>query len=112
MGKTWILDTDTKGTGAQMVPLEKVIESPQPEAPTARKLPLRPARRRAAAPPPRRTEPRKVARTPLGPGQVRKKATGEIGRVESVDPNAGTATVRWLRQGRTSTVPLAAISRN
>jgi hypothetical protein len=24
MGKVWILDTDTKGTGAQMVPLDKV----------------------------------------------------------------------------------------
>jgi hypothetical protein len=26
MAKTWILDTDTKGTGAEMVPLEKVLE--------------------------------------------------------------------------------------
>ena len=24
MGKTWVLDTETKGTGAEMVPLEKV----------------------------------------------------------------------------------------
>jgi hypothetical protein len=26
MGKVWVLDTETKGTGAQMVPLEKVLE--------------------------------------------------------------------------------------
>ena len=28
MAKTWILDTETKGTGAQMVPLEKVLRRP------------------------------------------------------------------------------------
>jgi hypothetical protein len=26
MAKTWVLDTETKGTGAEMVPLEKVLE--------------------------------------------------------------------------------------
>jgi hypothetical protein len=26
MGKVWVLDTETKGTGAQMVPLDKVLE--------------------------------------------------------------------------------------
>ncbi|HEX8857123.1 MAG TPA: hypothetical protein VF752_16130 [Thermoleophilaceae bacterium] len=25
MGKTWVLDTETKGTGAQMVPIEKKL---------------------------------------------------------------------------------------
>jgi hypothetical protein len=29
MAKTWILDTETKGTGANMVPLEKVLEQPR-----------------------------------------------------------------------------------
>src|SRR5439155_21702407 len=28
MGKVWVLDTETKGTGANMVPLEKVLERP------------------------------------------------------------------------------------
>lgn len=27
MKKVWVLDTETKGTGAEMVPLEKVLES-------------------------------------------------------------------------------------
>ncbi len=26
MAKRWVLDTDTKGTGAEMIPLEKVLE--------------------------------------------------------------------------------------
>ncbi len=26
MGKVWVLDTETKGTGAEMVPLEKVVD--------------------------------------------------------------------------------------
>jgi hypothetical protein len=30
MGKVWVLDTETKGTGAQMVPLEKVAGEPAP----------------------------------------------------------------------------------
>jgi hypothetical protein len=42
---------------------------------------------------------------------VRKKATGEIGKVRSVDPQAGTALVHWLKRGAASTVPLSAISR-
>jgi hypothetical protein len=70
MGRTWVLDTETKGTGANMVPL-----------------------------------------TPLPPGHVRKKTTGEIGKVRSVDSKAGTAEVFWLRRGDASTVPLSAISR-
>jgi hypothetical protein len=28
-GKVWVLDTETKGTGAQMVPLENVLKQPQ-----------------------------------------------------------------------------------
>jgi hypothetical protein len=28
MGRTWVLDTETKGTGAQMVPLDKVVKKP------------------------------------------------------------------------------------
>jgi hypothetical protein len=26
MGKVWVLDTETKGTGAEMVPLDKLVE--------------------------------------------------------------------------------------
>ena len=30
MGKVWVLDTETKGTGAAMVPLEKAQKQPEP----------------------------------------------------------------------------------
>jgi hypothetical protein len=33
MAKTWVLDTETKGTGAQMVPLEKALRKPGGEPP-------------------------------------------------------------------------------
>jgi hypothetical protein len=108
MGKTWILDTDTKGTGAQMVPLEKTLEKPAPKKRASR------PRRPAPVTGPTSSKPRS-GRTKKGgslpSGHVRKKATGEIGKVQAVDPRAGTATVMWLKQGRASTVPISAISR-
>jgi hypothetical protein len=30
MGRTWVLDTETKGTSAQMVPLDKAVNKPEP----------------------------------------------------------------------------------
>jgi hypothetical protein len=52
MGKVWVLDTETKGTGAEMVPLEKVLERP---ARSARPffVPPKPERRPAEEPAPR-----------------------------------------------------------
>ena len=32
MGRIWVLDTDTKGTGAQMVPLDEVQKKPAPRS--------------------------------------------------------------------------------
>ena len=119
MGRTWVLDTDTKGTGANVVPLEKVQKQPDAES-------RRPARAAKNAPARRPTDggqavtrarartshdPARTTATALPPGHVRKKATGEIGKVRSVDPKAGTATVQWLKRGAASTVPLSAISR-
>jgi hypothetical protein len=127
MKRVWVLDTETKGTGAQMVPLEQVLKNPVPkDKPSRRKRRAPPgeAAKFAQAPPrhgretgrpgPKSEKPssrRETRSAPLPPGHVRKKATGEIGRVRSVDAKAGTASVLWLRQGRTSTVPLTAISR-
>jgi hypothetical protein len=113
MGKIWVLDTDTKGTGAQMVPLEDVLAKPETE-PEGRPRKRRPAPRDeppAGRPRRQRREPVETSTTPLPPGHVRKKATGELGKVRAVDPAAGTVTVHWLKQGRTSTVPLADVSR-
>jgi hypothetical protein len=33
MAKVWVLDTETKGTGAQMVPLDKVERAPSESSP-------------------------------------------------------------------------------
>jgi hypothetical protein len=30
MGRVWVLDTETKGTGAEMVPLDSVVAKPAP----------------------------------------------------------------------------------
>jgi hypothetical protein len=111
MAKTWVLDTSTKGTGAQMVPLERALEESTSGGRRAprRKRSARPTAERPTPPAPRSRGEQRL--TPLPPGHVRKKATGELGRVQSVDAKAGTATVLWLRQGRASTVPISAISR-
>jgi hypothetical protein len=113
MAKVWVLDTETKGTGANVVPLEKVQRRPEtPQKPA----PKRPKPPEAGAPAPRRRpkppagEPERTA-TALPPGHVRKKSTGELGKVQAVDSRAGTATVHWLKSGSSSTVPLSAISR-
>jgi hypothetical protein len=110
MGKTWVLDTETKGTGANMVPLEKVQAKPEPRRrkPRRARTPEEPVRARAPKP---AREPQTTS-TPLPAGHVRKKGTGEIGRIQSIDAKAGTANVRWLKRGSTSTVPLTAISRH
>lgn len=110
--KTWVLDTETKGTGANVVPLEQARPEPDPGAPRRKRAVhnSEPAANRPSSPP-SRWEPIKTAATPLPPGHVRKRTTGEIGKVQAVDPKAGTATVHWLKQGSTSTVSLSAISR-
>jgi hypothetical protein len=101
--KTWVLDTDTKGTGANMVPLEKPLPDEERTSPPRR-------RRRVPAVQPDTAEPVKWS-APLPAGHVRKKTTGEIGKLQAVDAKAGTATVLWLKRGAASTVPISAISR-
>src|SRR5919109_1562111 len=133
VGRVWVLDTETKGTGASMVPLEKAQKKVEPRKPAPRrpKQVASEARARARGQKPRVEKtstalaPGRVRKTstalapdhvrktstPLPPGHVRKKGTGEIGQVQAVDPRAGTARVRWLKGGRISTVPLSAVSR-
>lgn len=114
MRKTWVLDTETKGTGANVVPLEKVQKKPEAApAPGSRRAkrssPGRPSEK-CRAPAPAKPPVERTA-TLLPPGHVRSRTTGEIGQVRSVDSRAGTATVHWLKRGAASTVPLSAISR-
>ena len=106
--KTWVLDTDTKGTGANVVPLEKALADEGSAPPRRRKA--RPLRKTRKARPAERADGATWS-TRLPEGHVRKKATGEIGRIQAVDPRAGTVTVRWLKSGSVSTVPLSSVSR-
>jgi hypothetical protein len=112
MAKTWVLDTDTKGTGARMVPLEDVLENPdaKPKAPERKRQPA-PQPSKPAAEPRAPKKPVEKRSTPLPAGHVRKKSTGEIGKVKGIDSRSGTITVTWLRGGRTSTVPISSVTR-
>jgi hypothetical protein len=50
MAKVWVLDTETKGTGARMVPLEQVLQdATAPARPAPAKPTPKPRRRRADA---------------------------------------------------------------
>jgi hypothetical protein len=51
MGKVWVLDTETKGTGANMVPLERVTK--RPSAPEPLFVPRKPEPRPPEEPKPR-----------------------------------------------------------
>jgi hypothetical protein len=103
MARTYRLNHFTKGTGAAVEPLEE--DAKQNRERGLNRVPV-PARERATRAP--RSAP---TSSPLPPGHVRKKSTGELGRIQALDPKAGTATVLWLRQGRTSTVRLADVTR-
>ena len=50
MGKTWVLKTETKGTGATMVPLESTTQRSAPTEPVF--VPREPAPRAETAPEP------------------------------------------------------------
>jgi len=57
VAKVWVLDTETKGTGAQMVPLEKTLRKPASEPARLRARPVpkpRPKKQPAEPTPPRR----------------------------------------------------------
>src|SRR2546423_15604255 len=101
MARTYKLHHFTKGTGAAVGPIEDASESLQKRELNRVRVPRE---RRAPG-----RAPERVA-TPLPAGHVRKKSTGEIGRVLAVDPRAGTADAQWLRQGRTAHVPLPDVS--
>jgi hypothetical protein len=53
MAKTWILDTETKGTGAHVVPLERALRKPEPTGEPVYVPPKRAPR------PPKEPEPRR-----------------------------------------------------
>jgi hypothetical protein len=105
MARIYKLDHFTKGTGASVVPVEE--EKKPAREPAPKTVRLGGGEQRKPAKPGQVTK----TSTALPPGHVRKKSTGEIGKVQAVDSKAGTATVLWLRQGRSSTVPISTLTR-
>jgi hypothetical protein len=100
MGKIWILDTDTKGTGAEMVPLERALERKRSAATGERISVLR----RRTAPPAEETakpdEPPK-SRPPLRfkvVNAITGQAVGEgVGLREAVDLLEGARSLVDVR---------------
>jgi hypothetical protein len=102
MARTYRLEHFAKGTGATVVPNDESDATDARRELNTVPLPPRPRKKRLTG---------ETTTSLLPAGHVRKKATGEIGKVQAVDAGAGTATVFWLKQGRASTVPLSSISR-
>jgi hypothetical protein len=53
MGKVWVLDTSTKGTGASVVPLESTLQKPAPGKQSPLVVTKAPRRKRETEPVPR-----------------------------------------------------------
>jgi hypothetical protein len=99
--RPWVLDTETKGTGAQMVPLDSVAAEP---APAPRRLlgPAKPEPRRKAAPEPRAPRVFRVVdvltRQVLADGAGARETVEVLGTVRStVDVNVFV----WAEKART-----------
>ena len=85
MGKVWILDTETKGTGANMVPLDRVVRKPGSDVVEAFVLPpLKPP-----------------AADPAGPRAPRRFKVVDVMTREVLADGTGTrATIEVLEQAR------------
>src|SRR4051794_40886052 len=90
MAKTWVLDTETKGTGASMVPLENVTRHPRG---AAKRVWVPPAGRARPEPAPEPRAPRifrvvdVMTRRQLGEGSVRETVAVLEGVRSTVDVN-------------------------
>jgi hypothetical protein len=83
MRRIWVLDTETKGTGAEMVPLDKVRRKPAP-----RSAPLRvPPKRRPREPKP--AEPRAPRRFRVVDVATREVLADGVGAREALDVLGG-----------------------
>jgi hypothetical protein len=86
MGKVWVLDTETKGTGANVVPLERVTKRAPAAEPVfvARK----PAPRPTAAPEPRRPRRFRVVNV-----MTRQPLVEDVNAREAVDALRGVRSI-------------------
>jgi hypothetical protein len=97
--KPWVLDTGTKGTGAEMVPLEKVLKKPGPGKEPVVASAKRPPRT-AAAPEPRK--PRRFKVVDVMSGQVLAQDVDARAAVETLEQVRSVVDVRvYVWQPRT-----------
>jgi hypothetical protein len=101
MGRTWVLDTETKGTGAQMVPLESVLQKPSPPKPPL----LPPAKPQPREPkPPEPRAPRRfrvidvTTREVLADDATARETVEVLGRVRS---NVDVNVFVWAEKAQT-----------
>jgi hypothetical protein len=85
MAKRWVLDTETKGTGAEMVPLEKAHAGGDPRAPIV----VRKPRERPAAEP----EPRKPRRFKVVDVMTRQTLAEDVDTRKTVEVLEGMRSV-------------------
>jgi hypothetical protein len=87
MGKTWVLHTETKGTGAQMVPLEQVTKRSGTSEPVF--VPRTPS----STPEPPAPEPRRPHRFTVIDLMTRQTLAEDASARETVDVLSGVASV-------------------
>ena len=98
MGRAWVLDTGTKGTGAQMVPLEKVLKKPESKAEPISVPPKR-TPRSAEAPEPR--QPPKFKVVDVMTGQVLAEGASARATVDLLENVRSIVDVRiYIREPR------------
>ena len=118
MAKVWVLDTETKGTGANMVPLERVLKRPGSDTVPGFVFPER--KKPLSTPEPRQPREFKVidimSREVLGEGLDARGTVSVLERIHSIvdvsvyvwDPNAerwrmltfGETRALWAHRGR------------
>jgi hypothetical protein len=86
MGKTWVLDTSTKGTGANVVPLERVTKRSSAPEPLA--VPPKPRPRPEEAP-----EPKAPRRFRIVDVMTRQALADDVGAREALDVLKGTRSI-------------------
>jgi hypothetical protein len=88
MGRVWVLDTETKGTGAEMVPLDKVRKQP---APPRERLLRAPKPRAAREPAP--AEPRAPRRFRVVDVATRAVLADDVGARQALDALTGIRSI-------------------
>jgi hypothetical protein len=82
LGRVWILDTETKGTGANMVPLERVLRKPGSETAAVRVLrPPKPPDRK----PPEPREPKRFKVVDVMTREVLAEGTDARGTIKLLE---------------------------